>query len=150
MDRTKRLAAAGADPFVGISLHLAGRSTIEQGANSAALGPKDFTVHDSTLPYARRFNGESAAPVDLVTASFADAMGFVAERWGPRRAALLPRLPAGLRPLPQRLSAGSRGAGREPGRLDQRVAALQPAERGAVEDQRGVGVVVRGVAVHAQ
>ena len=138
VDRTKRLAAAGADPFFSISLQLEGRSTIEQGANSAVLGPGDFTVYDSTLPYSRRFDGQSttlvvmfpqrmitlppkalagiagrvisgtegtgaivsafltgvarnlaslegrlglgvaSALVDLVTASFADAMGFVA------------------------------------------------------------------------
>ncbi|GAA3589118.1 helix-turn-helix domain-containing protein [Klugiella xanthotipulae] len=59
LERTSRLAEAGADPVYSISLQLTGRSTVTQNGNHGVLEPGDFAVYDSTLPYRREFPVDS-------------------------------------------------------------------------------------------
>ncbi|MCG2622441.1 helix-turn-helix domain-containing protein [Arthrobacter sp. I2-34] len=63
LERTRRLASAGADPFFSISVQLEGTSTISQHGHHDVLMPGDFTVYDSTVPYERRFEADSSSLV---------------------------------------------------------------------------------------
>jgi AraC-like DNA-binding protein len=63
LERTQRLASAGADPFFSISVQLEGTSTISQHGHHDVLLPGDFTVYDSTVPYERRFEADSTSLV---------------------------------------------------------------------------------------